>query len=123
MVDRQEQIRVQAVGGGDTPEQAGSRLAPGHEQPRLGKTFTLQFLLDPLCKAQIEDELRDVAGAHRAFRFSGMADIEDDREFRRIARICDRSQRRRVDAVRLQSGKLYRMGLWRGDMLWRFAVP
>src|SRR6516162_1373679 len=123
MMDRQQEIRVQTVGSGDAPEQAGSRLAFGHEHPRLGKTFTLQFLLDPLCKTQIEDELRDIAGADRAFRFGGVTDIQDDFEFRGIAWIRDRFQRGRVDAVRPQSGKPYMMGLWRGDVLWRLAVP
>jgi hypothetical protein len=67
MVDRQEEIRVQIVGGGDTLDEAGPGLALGQEQPGLGKAFGLQFLLDPLRKPQIEDELGDVAGADRAF--------------------------------------------------------
>ncbi len=67
MVYRQEEIRVQIVGGGDTLEEAGPGLALGQEQPGFGKAFGLQFLLDPLRKPQIEDELGDVAGADRAF--------------------------------------------------------
>src|SRR6266576_3994556 len=79
MVDRQEEIRLQIVGGSDTLEEAGPGLALGHEQPGLGKACGLQFLLDPLRKAPIEDE-------------------------------------------RPQGGKLYSVGLWRGDVPWRFAV-
>jgi hypothetical protein len=67
MVDRQEEIRVQIVGGGDSLDEAGPSLALGHEQLSLSKAFGLQLLLDPLRKAQIEDELGDVAGADRAF--------------------------------------------------------
>ena len=67
MVDRQEEIRVQIVGDGDTLEEAGPGLASCREQPGLGKAFGLQFLLDLPRKAQIEDELGDVAGADRAF--------------------------------------------------------
>ena len=66
-MDRQEEIRVQIVGGGDTLDKAGPGLALGQEQPGLSKAFGLQFLLDPMRKAQIEDELGDVAGAGRAF--------------------------------------------------------
>ena len=58
------------------------RLALGHQQLRLGKAFGLQFLLDPLRQAQVENEFGDVAGADRAFRLGGMSDIDDDPEFR-----------------------------------------
>jgi len=51
MVDRQEEIRVQIVGGGDLLDKAGPGLALGHEQPCLSKACGLQFLLDPLRKA------------------------------------------------------------------------
>jgi hypothetical protein len=54
-------------GGGDTFDKAGPGLALGQEHPGLGKAFGLQFLLDPMREAQIEDELGDVAGAGRAF--------------------------------------------------------
>ena len=106
MVDRQEQIGGQIVGRGDPPDEARPRLAFGHQQLRLGKAVGLQFLLDPLRQAQIEDELGDVAGADRAFRFGGMADIDNDPEFRGIARCREPVSRRQVQAGRRQRGKL-----------------
>jgi len=133
VVDRQEEISVQIVGCSDAFEEARLGLALGHEQSGFCKAFGLQFLLDPLRKAQIEDKLGDVSGAGRAFRFGGMSDIESDPEFRAIA---DRSGRLQGTQVgRPEGGKLYRVGLSRsgglgrdgrlsrGDvMLGRFAV-
>ena len=81
-MDRQEQIGRHIVGRSYALEEAGPRLAFRQQQPRLGKAFGLQFLLDLPRKAPIEDELGDVAGADRAFRFGGMADIHNDPEFR-----------------------------------------
>ena len=109
VVDRQEEIRVKIVGGGDTLDKAGPGLALGQEQLRLGKAFDLQFLLDPLRKAQIEDELGDVAGAGGAFRHGGMSDIQHDAEFRAIAHCRDRFQWKR--GGRPQGGKLYMRSL------------
>src|SRR4030095_12533126 len=63
MVDRQEEIRGQIVGGGAAVYEAAPGLALVQEQSGLGKAFGPQLLLDPLRKAQIEDELGDPAGA------------------------------------------------------------
>ena len=58
---------MQIVGCGDSLDEAALGSAPGKEHASLSKAFGLQFLLDPPRKAQIEDELGDVAGADRAF--------------------------------------------------------
>src|SRR6476646_160432 len=50
-----------------------------------------------------------------------MSHIQNDPEFRGIAHCCDRFQSGRVQGDRPQGGKLYSVGLWRGDVLWRFA--
>jgi hypothetical protein len=102
VVDRQEEIGVQIVGRGDALDQAGPGLALGHEQLGLSKAFGLQFLLDALCKAQIEVEFGDVAGAGRAFRFSGMSHIQNDPEICGIACRCVRSQSGRAQGRRPQ---------------------
>ena len=101
-MDRQEQIRGHGVGDVDAPDQTGPRSALGHEQPGPGKALGLQLLFDPMSKAQIENELGDVAGAHRALGFGGMSDIENDPEFRRVA--CHRPCRGRTRRTRAQRG-------------------
>ena len=85
MMDRQEQIRRHLVGDIDAPGETGPGPALGHQQARPGKALGLQFLFDPLRQVQIEDELGDITGADRAFRFGGMSDIHGDPEFRGIA--------------------------------------
>src|SRR5258708_7518352 len=50
---------------------------------------------------------------------SAVSHIQNDPEFRGIAHCCDRGK---VQGDRPQGGKLYSVGLWRGDVLWRFAV-
>src|SRR5439155_24903716 len=114
-----EEIRLQIVGGGDTFDEAGPGLALAHEQPRLSKAFGLQLLLDPLRKAQVEDELGNVAGADRAFRFGGMSYVQNNPELRGIATGRDRFQSGRGQADRPQGGKLYGAVLWRGGRLRR----
>jgi hypothetical protein len=121
MMDRQQEIGGQIVGGGDTFDEAAPGLALGQQQSGLGKSFGLQLLLDPLRKAQIEDKLGNVAGADRAFRFGGMSDIQNDPEFCGVASGSDRLQGGRVQLDRPQRGKLYGVALWRDGALRQFG--
>jgi hypothetical protein len=116
VVDRQEEIGLQVVGRGDTPDQAGSRIALGQQQFGLGKAFGFQLLLDPPRQPQIEEELGNVAGAGRALRLGGMPDIQHDPEFRGIAGGCGRLRGGRIHGDRPQGRKPYGMVLWRSDM-------
>src|SRR3984893_15393650 len=120
--------------GSDTLEEARPGLAVGHQKPGLGKAVRLQLLLDPPCKPQVEIELRNIAGAHRAVRITGVSNVHDDPEFRGIAHGGGRFQSGRAQGDRPQGGELYsvvlwrcgwlcRFGwLWRGDALWRVVL-
>src|SRR5439155_14602200 len=61
MMDRQEEIRGQIVGGRDAFDEAAPGFALGQEQFGRSKAFGLQLLLDPLRMAQLEAKVWDVA--------------------------------------------------------------
>ena len=85
MMDRQEQVGAPLVGDRDAPGKARPCLALRHHQERFGKTVRLEPLFDALAEVEVEFELGDIARAHGAIGFLGVANIEDDAEFRAVA--------------------------------------
>ncbi len=84
-MDGDQQVGPERVGALRAPQQLWPADAFGDQHPHPGETRLAELGLDLPRQLEIEDIFRHAAGAARAARLHGMADVEDDPEIRRIA--------------------------------------
>src|SRR5262249_60742234 len=78
VVDRQQQVRLEGIGDGDTLEQPGVRLLRRDHEHGLVETGVDEALLDLGGKAEIEGVLEDAMRTQRTPRVGGVSDIDED---------------------------------------------
>ena len=82
MVDRNEKIRMHAVGAGGALEQASPRRGRGDQQHGLRKAGIVQGLIDLASELEVEGIFRDAARAHCAGYIDSVTDIDHNAERR-----------------------------------------
>ena len=90
VVDGDEQIGMHGIGAHRPLEQAAPRRLGGDQQNGLVETGIDERLLDLLGKLKVEGIFRNSARAHGAGHIDGVADVDDDAEFRALAVVAAR---------------------------------
>ena len=111
MVDRQEEISGQIVGRGDPPDQAAPVPCPPVTSNLVSaKPSAFSFSSIRCARRRLKTNSATLRALIAPSEFGGMPDIDDDPEFRGIARCRDRFQSGRMQAGRRQRGKLHMAG-------------